>query len=341
VGRQFDRYMVQIGIGTNRKLRRIPVAQRWAYVAGVLSLAAQSPMRGALLIADGEPVTDTDLAEEATIPVKDARAALASFRRLGMLEKDDQGVEWVHDWDSLNRDPKPSDSPEETRERKRRQRARERGSRSESETAPPPPRDTPAAVTRDSEESHDPEVEVEVEVEGEEEEKTEIPSLSYRGKSVPVETTARAVRLLEAFNKCAGRDLAAPVHPRQIAGALIDRPDVSMDEWERAVRNQVANPPAWLNGRPIQLGDIFGEKAIDHALANTGRKGDATDLTDQAVKQLVAELLPDAPPEDATFAIAQALRARNGNASRDQVVDHIRRWFPDLATELRQEATAA
>lgn len=127
MARVFDRYMVQVGVGTNRKLRRLPVAQRWAYVAGVLSLAAQSPIRGALLIADGEPVTDLDVAEEATISVKDARAAMESLRKLGMLDRDAEGVEWVHDWDALNPDPKASDSPEATRERKRKERQRKRG----------------------------------------------------------------------------------------------------------------------------------------------------------------------------------------------------------------------
>jgi hypothetical protein len=123
----FDRYMLQVGIGTNRKLRRLPVAQRWAFVAGVLSLAAQSPMRGSMLISDDEPVTPEDVAAEATIPLKDAKATLASLRRLGMLERDEHGIEWVHDWDKLNPDPKPSDSPVATRERKRRQRAKARG----------------------------------------------------------------------------------------------------------------------------------------------------------------------------------------------------------------------
>jgi hypothetical protein len=122
----FDRFMVQVGIGTNRKLRRLPAVQRWAYVAGVLSLAAQSPMRGSMLIHDGEHATAQDVAEEATISLRDAGKALEAFRRFGMLERDEQGVEWVHDWDRLNPEPKPSDSPDATRERKRRERARQR-----------------------------------------------------------------------------------------------------------------------------------------------------------------------------------------------------------------------
>lgn len=125
----FDRFMVSNSIGTNRKLRRLPVTQRWVYVAGVLALASQSPIRGALLITDGEPVTAEDLAEEATVKLADARAALESFRRLGMLDRDDHGIEWVHDWDTMNPSPKPSDSPDATRARKRAQRERDKAAR--------------------------------------------------------------------------------------------------------------------------------------------------------------------------------------------------------------------
>jgi hypothetical protein len=146
VSATFDRFMVSNSIGTNRKLRRLPVAQRWIYVAGVLALASQSPIRWALLITDGEPVTAEDLAQEATVKLSDAKAALASFRRFGMLERDADGVDWVHDWDSMNKDPKPSDSPDATRARKRAQRDREREGRH-------------ANVTRDNPGCHAPEVE--------------------------------------------------------------------------------------------------------------------------------------------------------------------------------------
>ena len=206
MSRGFDRYMVQVGVGTNRKLRRLPVVQRWAYVAGVLSLAAQSPIRGALLIADGEPVTEQDVAEEATIPLRDAKAALASLRRLGMLDRDSDGVEWVHDWDALNPDPKPSDSPEATRERKRKERARKQAERNgghanvtdESRVTPPA--------------GHAPEVE--------EEGKSDPPNPPLRGGSdFPVPPAGGRARERSAFNvRCA--TLAAelfPTAPRESA----------------------------------------------------------------------------------------------------------------------------
>lgn len=157
----FDRFMVQVDIGTNRKLRRLPPAQRWAYVAGVLPLAAQSPLRGALLITDGEPVTAEDVAEEATVRLCDARACLDALRKLGMLERDELGVEWVHDWDRHNPEPKPSDSPQATRERKRKQRERQKVTTGH------------AQVTRDMPECHAPEEE------GEEKKKT--PPIPPRG----------------------------------------------------------------------------------------------------------------------------------------------------------------
>lgn len=159
----FDKFFVQVGIGTNRKLRRLPVAQRWTFVAGVLALAAQSPMRGALLIADGHPVTAEDVAAEASVTLQQARAALRALRELGMIEQDDDGIEWVHDWDKLNPDPRPSDSPEATRERKRRERDRRRNPNSHAHVT----RDTPVtsrpSEPRDISESHDPEEEEKVE----------------------------------------------------------------------------------------------------------------------------------------------------------------------------------
>jgi len=176
----FDRFMVSNSIGTNRKLRRLPVAQRWIYVAGVLALASQSPIRGALLITDGEPVTAEDLAQEATVKLSDAKAALVSFRRFGMLDTDADGVDWVHDWDSMNKDPKPSDSPDATRARKRAQRNREREGRH-------------ANVTRDKPECHAPEVE---------ERKKEKPPVGPQGgnnTAAPLKSSGGRARDIDAY----------------------------------------------------------------------------------------------------------------------------------------------
>lgn len=266
--RGFDKFMVESQIGTNRKLRRLPVVQRWVYVAGVLALAAQSPMRGSLLITDGEPVTDEDVAEEATVSVKDARAALASFRRLGMLERDQDGVEWVHDWDKINPDPRPSDSPEETRKRKRAQRLRERESRGHSNVTHLS-RVTPP-------DSHDPEVEGEVE---------EVPpnprdrgKVMFDRKQVPKARLELAHLLLDAFNDKAGtaykpfdgRDRPTEDFKR-IIGALTSH-EATYEQGVAAINVAFADP--YWTGKP-GTGVVFGPnvwaKHLENAASSDGQ----------------------------------------------------------------------
>lgn len=101
-------------------------------------------------------------------------------------------------------------------------------------------------------------------------------SMSYRSKKVPSALVDRACALLAVFNEATGRRLR-PVdstgqpseHLRQIVGALLTRSDVPLEQWTAAVRNTVAKPPSFVDGE-LQLGHIFGKKAADHALANTG-----------------------------------------------------------------------
>lgn len=81
----------------DRKLRRLPPAQRWVWIA-VLSLSCQSPRRGRLLLAEGEPATIDDVADEAAVPKAQARQAMAAFERLGMVATDEDA--WiVPKWD--------------------------------------------------------------------------------------------------------------------------------------------------------------------------------------------------------------------------------------------------
>lgn len=117
--------MLHIGVGRAPKLRRLTPQERWALVAGAWALAAESPVRGALLIAEGVPVETRDVADAAGVSLKVAQNALEKSRKLSLIETID-GVEWVHDWHDYNPDPRPSDSPEAVAERKRRQRERER-----------------------------------------------------------------------------------------------------------------------------------------------------------------------------------------------------------------------
>jgi N-terminal phage replisome organiser (Phage_rep_org_N) len=141
--RGFDSMLVEIKLGGNRKFRRLSPPERWCAVFGVWAIAAQSPVRGTLLIAEGVAAVDEDFAAEADVTVAVARSTLAKMRELRMLEQDEDGVECVHDWDKHQPEPRPSETPEERRRRKREQRERER---------------SPAGyddVTRDSAEGHD------------------------------------------------------------------------------------------------------------------------------------------------------------------------------------------
>lgn len=136
---EFDSILVRAEVGGNRKLRRFTPEQRWCVVAGVWCLAAKSPVRGYLLVAENVPVEVDDVAEQAGVKVATARSTLQKMRELGMLERDEElGVEHIHDWHTHQPEPKSSETPEAWRERKRRQRARERNG------------NVPSDVTRDS-----------------------------------------------------------------------------------------------------------------------------------------------------------------------------------------------
>lgn len=63
---------------SDRKLRRLPTAQRWLWVA-VLTLARQSPEPGRLLLSESVPVTEDDLVDAAAIDMEDVRAGLVAF----------------------------------------------------------------------------------------------------------------------------------------------------------------------------------------------------------------------------------------------------------------------
>lgn len=119
------------------------------------------------------------------------------------------------------------------------------------------------------------------EQEQEQEQEQQLPRISYAGKRVPPETVKAAARLLEAFNAATGRTLGSTTHLKQIAGALLARPDVDVEAWERAIGNTVRNPPSFVAG-PVQLGHVFGEKAADHALGNDGGRSAAAMYTKRA-----------------------------------------------------------
>lgn len=103
--------------------------------------------------------------------------------------------------------------------------------------------------------------------------------VTYRSRRVPREVVDSATRLLAVFSEATGRPFrartdAGDVLPalRQVIGALLTRPEVEEEAWERAIRNTVANPPGFVDGALV-IGHVFGERAADHALANPGRRG--------------------------------------------------------------------
>ena len=124
---EFDSFLVKTKIGGSRTLKRLTPAERWCYVAGVLALASESPVRGALLIAEDEPVTTADLADQAGVPRSTASSCVEKLTRLGKLEHDSElGCLIVVRWHSHQPEPKPSDSREAWRDRKQRQRDKAR-----------------------------------------------------------------------------------------------------------------------------------------------------------------------------------------------------------------------
>ena len=64
--RKFDRYMVVIGAGRNRKFARFTDSERCAHFLGVLAIAAQAPVRGYLLVENDEAGAE-EVAEEAGV----------------------------------------------------------------------------------------------------------------------------------------------------------------------------------------------------------------------------------------------------------------------------------
>lgn len=127
--RAFDRFMVSIEIGTNRKLRRLNPAERWCFVAGVLPIAAMSPIRGYLIVGRDQAEAK-DYAEQAGVTVAVARSTLNKLRDVGMVYDDpDVGAEQVHDFEDWNpapkKDPTAAERMRRYRERKRDERNRD------------------------------------------------------------------------------------------------------------------------------------------------------------------------------------------------------------------------
>ncbi|MCA1572682.1 MAG: hypothetical protein LC798_20780 [Chloroflexi bacterium] len=230
-------------------------------------------------IHDGERwvyKTYADWADEIGVTAKVVRAALDKLRRLEIVVAIQSPVDprdntrwWRIDHAVLYDDPDPDPTPPEE------------GRPSAPQGRPPAPQGRPPAP-QGSSYARVPDVVHRLQTESKEARAPKSPSqppVSYGGKRVPKATANLAAELLEEFNRVARRDLGALDGQgrasgalKQIVGALIARPDVDRDRWLKAVRNTVASPPSFVKDRPLQLGDIFGERAAEHALANTGQR---------------------------------------------------------------------
>lgn len=126
---EFDSILLKTKVGASRTLRRLTPSERWCFVAGVLCLAGESPIRGALLIAEGVPATVEDIADQAGVSKSVAKSTIDKLIGLRKLEQDnDLGCLIVMRWHTHQPEPKPSDTREAWRIRKQRQRDNERES---------------------------------------------------------------------------------------------------------------------------------------------------------------------------------------------------------------------
>lgn len=102
--------MLHTAIGVHRKVKRLTVPERWCFVAGVLALAAESPVRGALLISNKVVAKEEDYAERAGVSQAVAVSTMKKLRELEIVVSvDESGVEVVRDWEEYEprrqRDP--------------------------------------------------------------------------------------------------------------------------------------------------------------------------------------------------------------------------------------------
>jgi hypothetical protein len=121
----FDRMMIAVELESNPKIGRLTDRQFRTLISGVWALAAKATPRGYLTVA-GEPATASDVAHQARVPVATAKATLALLKRMEMIEHDDDlGLDFVHDWWTMNPDPKndPSNAERQARYRERRRNA--------------------------------------------------------------------------------------------------------------------------------------------------------------------------------------------------------------------------
>lgn len=103
--RKFDRFMVHVDIGTDEKLAGLTDSERLCHIAGVLALAAKSPIRGTLLVGDIEATT-AHIARRASVSTRVAASTMRKLQEAGVLVRNEEIGCWeVHRWDAWQVEP--------------------------------------------------------------------------------------------------------------------------------------------------------------------------------------------------------------------------------------------
>lgn len=104
--------MIHHDTANNLKLVDFTDSEVKAFVLGVVPIAGLADMRGSFTVGQA-PASAKHVAAKARVSVKVAESTLVKLRALGMLETHDDGIEWVHDFQEYNPEPRVDDTAAE------------------------------------------------------------------------------------------------------------------------------------------------------------------------------------------------------------------------------------
>lgn len=261
--------MVALDAAANPKIKRLKrkggKEARWAFFHGVLPIAAKADMRGSFCVGS-VPADVDDVVDVADVTLAEAKRMLDLVRELGMLERDEDGIEWVHDFEVYN--PEPKKDPTAAK-RARAYRERQRARRDGTVTSHRDGRDANAPVTPP---------EVEEEVEGSSlrsEHPRAARTIKFDKRVVPAEVLASAQHVVDVFNERAGTgyrpftdDGKPSENLKRVLGAMIRDQRLTTEVAERMITRALGDPkPFWGTTTP-HLGHVFGPGVVE---ANTER----------------------------------------------------------------------
>lgn len=163
---RFDKFMIHVDIGTDEKLAGFSDSERLCHIAGVLAVAAKSPLRGCLIVGDVE-ASPSHIAKRSGVSARVATTTLRKLIEVGILIRDDDlGCLRVHNWERFNPAPKNDVTSAERQARyRKRKKDREESRVTSRPSHADVTRNVTPPVTPPSRPSHADEVEVEEEVE--------------------------------------------------------------------------------------------------------------------------------------------------------------------------------